>query len=358
MEKLKIGLGERSYDILIGNGLLEKAGDFIVEKLRRRRACLLTDSNVWRLWGDTLIESLERSGIDYFSVILKPGEDSKSLETLERLLECMAEMELTRDGMLIAFGGGVVGDLGGFAASIYMRGIDYVQIPTTLLAQVDSSVGGKTAVNLKHGKNLAGCFWQPRLVISDADTLGTLPDREFAGGMAETIKYGVIRSGELFDKIAKYSSKELLAPYMSEIIYSCCDIKRQIVELDERDNGERMLLNMGHTFGHAIEKLGNYKKYIHGEAIAMGMVMATKYGERLGLTPKDTYIKIGNLCAIFGLPAWEEVEVEKLVPLASIDKKAGEGKIKLVLIRNIGNAFIYTTTTEEFSRRVLLLNKS
>lgn len=354
--KLNIGLGDRSYEILIGNGLLNEAGDLIVQKFGRRRAAVLTDSNVWDKWGQTLATSLENSGVDYFTVIVPPGESSKAMTGLESLLETMAENGLTRSGMLIAFGGGVVGDLGGFASSVYMRGIGYIQIPTTLLSQVDSSVGGKTGVNLRHGKNLAGAFWQPKLVITDTDTLNTLPDREFAGGMAEVIKYGVIRSRELFDILLKNSTPEKLAPYMPKIIYDCCDIKRQVVEADERDTGERMILNLGHTFGHAIEKIGGYTKYIHGEAVAIGMVLAAKYGEKLGLTPARTFKEIGDICCAFQLPAYEEVDLNSIAPLVALDKKANEGEIKLILIKKIGSSFIYTTKLEEFTECILSLD--
>lgn len=357
MTELNVGLGERSYEIKIGSGLLTQAGELISRKLGRRRAVLLTDSNVWGIWGDILAESLKNSGIDYFTFVIPPGESSKSLSWLESLLECMAENGLTRSGLLIAFGGGVVGDLGGFAAGVYMRGIDYVQVPTTLLSQVDSSVGGKTAVNLRHGKNLVGCFWQPKLVITDTDTLNTLPEREFSGGMAETIKYGVIRSKALFDKLLENPSKVSIMPQMPEIIYTCCDIKRHIVERDELDTGERMVLNLGHTFGHAIEKIGNFEQYIHGEAVAIGMVMAAKYGEKLGMTRKGIWREIGGLCSAFGLPVFEEIAPEKIAPLVTLDKKAGDGVIKLILIRDIGDSFIHTTATDEFSQCVLSLGK-
>lgn len=350
MTKLDVGLDDRSYEIHIGGGLLRQAGEIISARLGCRRAAVVTDSNVWRLWGSVLEKSLKDSGIDYFTVVIEPGEGSKSIEGLGNLLEEMAENGLTRSGLLIAFGGGVVGDLGGFAASVYMRGIQYMQIPTTLLSQVDSAVGGKTAVNLRHGKNLTGSFWQPGLVISDTDTLQTLPEREFAGGMAEVIKYGVISSRELFDKIKMYPSPEEIKGYMPEIIYSCCDIKRHVVELDERDTGERMILNLGHTFGHAIEKIGNFEKYIHGEAVAMGMVLAAKYGELLGITTAGTAQQIQLLSAQFGLPVYDRIDPALIASLVKLDKKADEGNIRIILIREIGDSFIYNTTTDEFSR--------
>ena len=244
MKTLLVELKDRSYNIHIGRGLLDQTGA-LLEPFSGRRAVVLTDENVWGLYGERLQEALA----DFFPhkvLVLKHGEGSKSLSNLEIVLEFMAESGLTRSDLLINFGGGVIGDLGGFAAGCYMRGISTVQIPTTLLSQVDSSVGGKTAVNLKCGKNLAGLFWQPKLVIADTEVLHTLPDREFAGGMAEVIKYGAIRSKELFDKLGTYSGRADAAEALPEIIYECCDIKRDIVRRDEFDTGERMLLNFGH----------------------------------------------------------------------------------------------------------------
>jgi 3-dehydroquinate synthase len=285
MKTLLVELKDRSYNIHIGRGLLDQTGA-LLEPFSGRRAVVLTDENVWGLYGERLQEALE----DFFPhkvLVLKHGEGSKSLSNLEIVLEFMAESGLTRSDLLINFGGGVIGDLGGFAAGCYMRGISTVQIPTTLLSQVDSSVGGKTAVNLKCGKNLAGLFWQPKLVIADTELLHTLPDREFAGGMAEVIKYGAIRSKEMFDKLGTYSGRADAAEALPEIIYECCDIKRDIVRRDEFDTGERMLLNFGHTFGHAVEKIGNYERFIHGEAVAIGMIMAARYGAAAGESEPD-----------------------------------------------------------------------
>lgn len=355
MEKLRIALGDRSYDICIDAGLLDQAAGLIISALGNRRAALLTDETVWGLWGDTLAEALEKGGLEYFKIIVPPGENTKSMAQLTWVLEEMAEGGLTRSDMLIAFGGGVVGDLGGFAASIYMRGIPYVQIPTTILSQVDSSVGGKTAVSLEHGKNLVGAFWQPQLVISDTRTLATLPQREISGGMAEVIKHGLIRSRGLYDRIAGVASNEALFEQLPGLICACCDIKRVVVERDERDTGERMILNLGHTFGHAIETMGGFRRYIHGEAVAMGMVLAARYGEQVGVTPKGLWREIGDLCCRFGLPAYERVDLAVLVPLVALDKKAEGDRLTLVLLRDIGEAVRYPTTAAEFRQTLTTL---
>ena len=347
MRQLQVDLGDRSYPIYIGAGLLKEAGRLIRGAYGGTRAVLLSDDLVWPLYGEALTRALDGAGIRISPVILPHGEGMKTLANLEQLLEAMARAGLTRDSALIALGGGVVGDLGGFAAGVYMRGIPFIQIPTTLLAQVDSSVGGKTAVNLRHGKNLAGIFWQPRLVLADTDTLETLPERELAGGMAEVVKYGAIRSRALFDSLAEISSLSGLTACFPEVIYACCDCKRQLVERDERDTGARMLLNFGHTFGHAIEKLGNYETYIHGEAVAMGMVLAARLGEALGVTTAGVATSISALCSGFQLPVETEITVKALLPHMELDKKAGDGGLRLILLRDIGDAFIYKTSISE-----------
>jgi len=354
LDKLTIALGDRSYDICIGDGLLRRAAELIIPVLGQRRAAILSDETVWSLWGDTLSASLHAGGVNFFPIIVPPGEGTKSMPRLAQVLEDMADGRLTRSDYLIAFGGGVVGDLGGFAASIYMRGISYVQIPTTILAQVDSSVGGKTAVSLEHGKNLVGAFWQPRLVISDTGTLQTLPTREIAGGMAEVIKYGLIRSRPLYNRIAALSPDTLSAA-LPQLIGACCDIKRTVVERDERDTGERMILNLGHTFGHAIETMGAFTRYIHGEAVAIGMVLAARYGEQLGITPKGLWREVGDLCVRFGLPAYEQVDLERVAKLAALDKKAEGDRLTLILLRDIGEAVLYPTTAADFRQTLMSL---
>jgi 3-dehydroquinate synthase len=271
-------------------------------------------------------------------VILEPGEHNKSLDGLERLYGAFAAMKLRRGGLVVAFGGGVTGDLSGMAAATWMRGVRYIQIPTTLLAQVDSSVGGKTAVNLKEGKNLAGVFYQPALVLIDPALLETLPEREFRCGMAEVIKYGAIRSVPLFENLAHKPDTAELA----KIIAQCCRIKSEIVERDELDTGERMILNFGHSFGHAIEKAGGYQRHNHGEAVAIGMTLAAEIGEKTGLTAAGIAARIKEVLEIHGLDTDCPYEPEQLLPQMELDKKNESGKIKLVLIREIGTAFTHT----------------
>ncbi|MCL2827141.1 MAG: 3-dehydroquinate synthase [Oscillospiraceae bacterium] len=355
MEQLAIGLGNRAYNIYIGQGILSRSGDLIREIFSGKRAALLSDETVWAIYGQTIMASLEQMGITAIPILLPPGEASKSLSNLESVLEQMAAARLTRSDLLIALGGGVIGDLGGFAASVYMRGIDYVQIPTTLLSQVDSSVGGKTAVNLAHGKNLAGAFWQPRLVILDTDTLDSLSPREFAGGMAEVIKYGVLADPILFDQLARIGGRPGIEPALPGIIRQCCAIKAAFVERDELDRGERMLLNLGHTFGHAIERHGEYTRFLHGEAVALGMVFAARYSEALGFARPGIAREIRNLLADFDLPMDTAIPIEAIISHISLDKKATGDTLRLILIREIGDCFIHETTAAEFAQRMYAL---
>lgn len=354
MKTLTIALDKNSYDIHIEAGLLDRTGELIRRVQNGKKAVLLTDETVWNLYGDSISRSLAAVSIAVQPLILPCGEENKSLAGLGRVLEFMADAGLTRSDFLIAFGGGVIGDLGGFAASVYMRGIGYIQIPTTLLAQVDSSIGGKTAVNLNQGKNLVGAFWQPKMVISDTSLLGTLTDREFAGGLAELIKHGAIFSKSLFDKIEEKGNRENLSAIMPEIIYESCGLKGAVVLRDEREAGERMLLNFGHTFGHAIEKIGGFNKYIHGEAVAIGMVLAARYGEALGKTPRGTSDKIAAVCRDYGLPVDDGIQPEDIADHVSLDKKADGETLRLVLISEIGKAFVYNTSLEDF-KEVLCL---
>lgn len=348
MKELRVKLESRSYNIYIDNGLLDSAGDLIRTVSNTRHAAILTDDHVWDLYGEKITKSLTESGYHFHVLVLPHGESTKTISNLEKVLEFMAESGLNRSDLFIAFGGGVIGDLGGFAAGCYMRGISYVQIPTTLLSQVDSSVGGKTAVNLEHGKNLAGLFWQPKVVITDTALLKTLNDREFGGGMAEVIKYGAIRSEGLFEKLSKASCRDDLDAVMPDVIYDCCDIKRAIVECDEFDTGERMLLNFGHTFGHAIEKIGNYKCYNHGEAVAMGMLMAARYGEAIGETECTFYPALYDLLKRFSLPVDEVISPSAIIPLTGLDKKAEGDTLKLVIVKTPGISRIIAVPTTDF----------
>ncbi len=348
MKTLSVRLTGHTYDILIGGGVLQEAGERIAAVHTGRRAFVLTDDNVWGLYGNRLQAAL--SGWEWQALVLPHGEHTKSIENYQQTLCRMAQAGLTRSDLLIAFGGGVIGDLGGFAAATYMRGIRFVQIPTTLLAQVDSAVGGKTAVNLPNGKNLVGAFHQPTLVLSDPALLHTLPAREQAGGMAEVIKYGAIYSAPLFQTLEEHPSFAQAASLLDEIVYTCCDLKRAVVERDEKDTGERMLLNFGHTFGHAIEQLGEYERFIHGEGVALGMVLAARAGECLGVTPAGTADRLRRLCGAFGLPVSCPYTASQLQPLMALDKKAVGSEIRLVLLRKIGSAFVKSLEPAAFDR--------
>ncbi|MGN1058769.1 MAG: 3-dehydroquinate synthase [Candidatus Avelusimicrobium sp.] len=350
MHTTHVNLGENSYDINAGEGILQNAGELIRAVYSGTKIAVLTDSNVNELYGEKLRASLEKAGLAPCFIVMKPGEETKSLENLQKVLSALADNGFTRGDMLAAFGGGVIGDLGGFAAACYMRGIKYVQIPTTLLAQVDSSVGGKTAVNLPEGKNLVGAFWQPKTVIADTLLLNTLDDRQFSSGMAEVIKYGCIFSKGFFDMLTENAGRKNAMRVMPQIISECCNFKRMIVERDEHDTGERMLLNFGHTFGHAVEKLGNYTRYTHGEGVAVGMVTAARYGEKTGVTKKGEAEKIKALCLEFKLPVNDIVSPAAISPLVAIDKKSSGKNIGLILLSEIGKGIICPTALSDFAR--------
>jgi 3-dehydroquinate synthase len=338
---IHVGTG-RSYDIAVGTGLLNIAGELIRPTSKALKAAVITDSTVAELYSNGLMKSIADVGFDAKLHIFPAGEKSKTHSTLLGIYDFLAQNGYTRSDLIIALGGGVVGDVAGFAAATYMRGIDFVQVPTTLLAQVDSSIGGKTAVDLCEGKNLVGAFWQPRLVVCDPSTLKTLDSRVFSDGMAEAIKHICIRDSTLFTSLLGGASVD------EDFICRNIDIKRQVVERDERENGERMLLNFGHTLGHAIEKLYNFETYTHGEAVAIGMVMITRQSEKRGLTRKGTADKIESLLKKFGLPTSCPAPIGDIVRAASCDKKRSDGGITLVLLHEIDSAYLHHLTDTEF----------
>ena len=339
MKILTVHLPGRDYDIRIERGLLRRAGELCREALpKARRLAVVTDSNVGPLYAGTLGESLQNAGFEARGFTLPAGEPSKCAPALEQLWEGFAHFGLTRTDAVIALGGGVVGDLAGFAAATFLRGVDFVQIPTTLLAQVDSSVGGKVAIDLQHGKNLAGAFWQPRLVLMDPDTLDTLPDATFADGMAEVVKYGCILDEPFFDFLAQRPGRAQIMEEIEHILYTCCDLKRIVVEEDERDTGKRMLLNFGHTLGHAYEKAGNYEKWTHGQAVAAGMVQAAKLGETLGISPAGTAERIAALLTPLGLPVDIPCTHEEYAAAIGLDKKGAGADISVILLEQMGHA--------------------
>ena len=339
MRKLTINV-KPPYDVIVGSGLLGGAGKLISRVMRGTKALIVSDSNTAPLYGKMIASSLKSEGLDVYMHIFEAGEKNKTVKTVWDMLEAAASYGLTRSDAIIALGGGVTGDMAGFAAAVYLRGIDYIQIPTTVIAQSDSSVGGKTGCDLTYGKNLAGAFKQPRLVIIDPDTLSTLPHRYKSDGMAEIIKHGLIASPELFDIIERGSLD------MDDVLYRNVDIKRSFVEADEFDTSERMKLNFGHTMGHAIEKYYNFTGPSHGEAVAMGMVIAAKAGESAGLTKKGTAERI---CSVLKLPTATEAPADKLIDIAALDKKRMGDIINFILISDIGHAFIHKLRAAELS---------
>jgi 3-dehydroquinate synthase len=347
----RVALEKNAYDICIGDGLIGDFGALIRKRLGESfgsEIALVTDGNVWRRYAEALSASFARAGLAYRTVVLEPGEENKSLTGLGRLYDAFADMGLRRDGLVAAFGGGVVGDMAGFAAATWMRGIRYVQIPTTLLAQVDSGIGGKTAVNTAAGKNLVGAFYQPALVLTDTALLSTLPAREFRSGMAEVIKYGAIRSKRLFERL----KGELTPALLRDCVAECCAIKAGIVERDEFDTGERMLLNFGHSFGHAIEKLGGFHRYNHGEAVAMGMVLAAEAGEGLGLTASGSAAGLRGLLSFHGLETDCPYAPAELSAQMGLDKKNSGAAVRLILLATLGEAFAQSFDREEADRAV------
>ncbi len=343
MHTLRVNLPGREYDIKIEKGILDHSGELISQIHKPCKIAVVTDSIVAPLYGERLLSSLKSSGFSPFLTTIPAGEGSKSIEMLTHLYGEMLKFGLTRTDLIVALGGGVVGDLTGFCASTLLRGIPFVQIPTTLLAQVDSSVGGKVAVNLPQGKNLVGAFWQPKLVIMDPLCLETLTDRNFSDGMAEIIKYGVILDEALFEKIESAPSRKEIMNIIDEVVYRSCDLKRLVVQADELDTGGRMILNFGHTFGHAIEKKYNFTDYTHGEAVAAGMVMAAEYGEHCQMTPKGTADRIAALVSKFSLPTRVEIDKQSLLDAVKVDKKGEGNLVTLVIPEKIGKAILKPT---------------
>jgi 3-dehydroquinate synthase len=340
---LNVELGSRSYPIRIGSRLLRDPVSY--QLLRGRRAMLLTDENVAERHLEDVLTALKLPREQ--ALVLKPGEPQKSWEQAGQVLDWMLAERLGRDGALVALGGGVIGDLAGFCAAVYQRGIDFVQLPTTLLAQVDSSVGGKTAVNHTRGKNLIGAFHQPIAVIADTDTLSTLPPRELRAGLAEVIKYGLLADPILFGWLEKNLDRILaLEPqFIAETIERCCAIKARIVGLDERESvagGPRALLNLGHTFGHAIETYTGYNEWLHGEAVATGMCMAADLSHRLGWIKAVELERATRLIGRVGLPTStpDGMTPSTFRELMGLDKKVKAGKLRLVLLRSIGEAVL------------------
>ena len=332
----------REYDVCIGRGLIRELGTRAAEVLRGRSIVLVSDTNVAPLYLDAALSSLRASGFAADSFVFPAGEASKNGETYLSLLNFLAEKRLTRTDALVALGGGVVGDLTGFAAATYLRGIDCIQIPTTLLACVDSSVGGKTAIDLPAGKNLVGAFYQPNLVLCDLDALDTLPPAVFADGCAEVIKYGMLGSAELLDRLKEKHARDQL----EYVVAKCVDMKRDVVENDEFDTGRRQLLNLGHTFAHAIEASGNYE-IPHGRAVAMGTRLIARAAIEKGLCPAECLSVLEALLLAHDLPIRTDCSAETLAALALSDKKRKGGSVTLVVPVKYGESDLYPVPVEE-----------
>ena len=337
MKTLTVALPGREYDILIERGLLDRSGLLCREVLpRAKKLFVITDSNVSKLYSEQVIKSLERSGFAVHLETVPAGEPSKSPAQLAVLWEAMMAFGLTRTDAVAALGGGVVGDLAGFAAATVLRGVDFIQIPTTLLAQVDSSVGGKVAIDLNAGKNLAGAFWQPKRVLIDPEVLHTLPDRTFSDGMAEVIKYGCIRDRAFFDLLDQCGGRSGAMDHIEDVLYTCCDLKRQVVLEDERDTGVRMTLNFGHTIGHAFELAGNYETWTHGQGVAAGMHWAARVGVGLDITPEEAVPAIQAILEKYSLPTDIPCPWEVMTQAIGLDKKNTGGDIHLIVLTRLG----------------------
>jgi 3-dehydroquinate synthase len=348
MKLLPVSLGDRSYDIHIAPGRLDDTGKLCQQVLpRATRLAVVTDDTVGGLYAHRLLQSLWARGYTASVISLPAGEQTKSLHNLGVLYDSFMEMGLTRTDAVVALGGGVVGDLAGFAAATILRGVDFVQVPTTLLAQVDSSVGGKVAIDLPAGKNLAGAFWQPRLVVMDPEVLDTLDDKTFSDGMAEVIKYGCIRDAAFFRALEKTPSRRAVMENIESVLYTCCDLKRAVVEKDERDTGERMVLNFGHTLGHAYEKAGHYETWTHGQAVAAGMCLAARLGAALGVTPAGVPERVEALVSAFGLPTRIPCTQADYAAAVGLDKKGTGEQITLVLLEDLGRAVLYRMSKRE-----------
>ncbi|CAN7284473.1 3-dehydroquinate synthase [Phyllobacterium sp. LjRoot231] len=344
-----VKLGDRSYDILIGAGLIDRAGYEIASRAKSVRVAIVSDETVARLHLDRLTRSLAAAGIDSTPILVAPGEKSKSFATLETVSNAILSARLERGDIVIAFGGGVIGDLAGFAAGIARRGMGFIQMPTSLLAQVDSSVGGKTGINTAHGKNLVGVFYQPQLVLADTDVLDTLSPREFRAGYAEVAKYGLIDRPDFFAWLEK-NWRGIFdgGPERSEAIAISCQSKADVVARDEREMGDRALLNLGHTFGHALETATNYDsaRLVHGEGVSIGMVLAHQFSAKMNLASPDDAARVEAHLRHVGLPvSIDDIPGDlppagKLMDYIAQDKKVARGALTFILTRGIGQSFI------------------
>ena len=350
MKEIFVNLGADSYNITIDKGILNQVGTLISKVITPRKAIIVTDKIVEPLYGKIVLDSLSECKFDVKLVSLALGEEQKTVAKVEELYEHLFDHEMDRKSLLVALGGGVLGDLAGFAAATFMRGIPFVQIPTTLLAQVDSSVGGKVAVNHPRGKNMIGCFYQPKAVIIDTDTLRTLPKGEITAGMVEVMKYGMIKEAGFFEYVDKHLAEilSLDSDALEEVVYNSCKTKAHVVELDETEQGIRAILNYGHTIGHALEALTSYKKYRHGDAVAMGMIYVSKIARSMDLADETVLKRQESLFTRLGLSLKDtELDPHDIISKLYQDKKTIAGKLRFVLPTRIGNVIIDDSVSEQ-----------
>lgn len=351
---LNVELGDKSYPIYIGIDLLSMKSLF-VDQIQGRQVMIVTNKTIAPLYLDKLTSILD--GFNVQSVILPDGEEFKTLETLNKVFDALLEAKFDRTSTLIALGGGVIGDITGFAAASYQRGVGFIQVPTTLLSQVDSSVGGKTGINHELGKNMIGAFYQPKAVIIDVNTLDTLSNQEFSAGMAEVIKYGLLGNADFLSmleaniELIMARKKDLII----EVIFNCCQDKARIVELDEFEKGKRALLNLGHTFGHGIENAFGYGNYLHGEAVSIGMVMAAKLSKDEGNLSHEETLRVESILSKADLPISinKTIDSETLITAMSLDKKSIDGKIRLVLLKSLGDSYLTDSYSNENFMKVV-----
>jgi 3-dehydroquinate synthase len=351
MQILNVSLGERSYPIYVGAAILARVGEFLAQAGLRGKVAVVTNPTVAQLYLDPVHKALAKSGFDVIPILLPDGEEHKNVASLQMIYDRLIAERFERKSCVLALGGGVIGDLAGFAAATYLRGVPYVQIPTTLLAQVDSSVGGKTGVNHADGKNLIGAFYQPKLVLIDVAALNTLPRREMVAGLAEVIKYGVIEDPALFalleeriDKLIQLDGEQLI-----HTIATCCAIKARVVEADEREDDYRAVLNFGHTIGHALEAVTGYTQFLHGEAVGVGMVKAAALSAQQGFCDQGSFDRIADLIKQAGLPTEipANVSLPGLIQAMEVDKKAAGGKIKFVMCAGMGKTRFHWLSPSE-----------
>ena len=351
---LNVELGDKSYPIYIGIDLLSMKSLF-VDQIQGRQVMIVTNKTIAPLYLDKLTSILD--GFNVQSVILPDGEEFKKLETLNKVFDALLEAKFDRTSTLIALGGGVIGDITGFAAASYQRGVGFIQVPTTLLSQVDSSVGGKTGINHELGKNMIGAFYQPKAVIIDVNTLDTLSNQEFSAGMAEVIKYGLLGNAD-FLSMLEANIESIMArkkDLIIEVIFNCCQDKARIVELDEFEKGKRALLNLGHTFGHGIENAFGYGNYLHGEAVSIGMVMAAKLSKDEGNLSHEETLRVESILSKADLPISikKTIDSETLITAMSLDKKSIDGKIRLVLLKSLGDSYLTDSYSNENFMKVV-----